>query len=93
MAENDMLDVEVFGVLCEDKGDFLFSFVGGRRCDGRGPGNARDAVESIFDRRRGKVAVLEIGGHLGCAGVERRIVGAVAVEVEELGVGDRILAR
>eukprot|EP00061_Rhincodon_typus_P003653 g20630.t1 len=28
-AENDMLDAEVGGVICEDKGDSVFTFVGG----------------------------------------------------------------
>eukprot|EP00061_Rhincodon_typus_P009988 g33914.t1 len=30
VAENDMLDVEVGGVICEDKGDSVFIFVGER---------------------------------------------------------------
>eukprot|EP00061_Rhincodon_typus_P005228 g24490.t1 len=46
-------------------------------------GNARDVVEGIFSHQRGQVTVLEIG-HLGCAGVERPILGADAAEVEEL---------
>eukprot|EP00061_Rhincodon_typus_P002141 g16718.t1 len=54
--------------------------------------NARDAVEGIFDHQKGDVTVLEIGGHLGCAGVECLILGADMVELEELGAGDHILS-
>eukprot|EP00061_Rhincodon_typus_P003654 g20633.t1 len=85
-AGEPLTDVKgVFGSL--DRGER-----GGKGCEGKGAGNARDAFESIFDQRRREVAVLEIGGHLGCSGVERPILGANAVEAEELGIGDGILA-
>eukprot|EP00061_Rhincodon_typus_P007954 g30140.t1 len=83
MAEDDVLDLEIGGVVGEDQGNSILM--------GRNEGNAGDTVEVITNRGRGEITVLEVVGHLGCPGVEYFILGSDAV-VAELGVWDHIFA-
>eukprot|EP00061_Rhincodon_typus_P003736 g20854.t1 len=53
--------------------------------------DAADAVDQV-EGCVGECLSNAEGGHLGCSGMEHPILGADAAEVEELGVGDRILA-